>query len=299
MNLNHIKSFISIVKNKNFSKAANELYITQPTISNHINKLEKELDSKLFIRNSKQVSLTESGELFYKYALNMIQMESNLKNQINEYKNDIAGHLKIMASTVPEKYYLINEVDAFHKKFPSVKFDIRRSDSKKIIKAINQSKIDFGIIGTTLLDSQLVYTELFADEIILVGNKKFYNSIDSLTLEELYNYKFISREKGSGTRKEVECHFNSKGYSYDKLDIIFSFESNDSIMKLLQSSNYLTFISKRVFNDTIYSKDIFKKIELKETINRSFYFAYNKNRILSPLSSKFKEFILNRTIKNA
>jgi DNA-binding transcriptional LysR family regulator len=289
MNLEHLNSLIHIIEYQSFSKAAEKLYITQPTISNHINKLEEELDTVILIRNKKEVKLTKQGEIVYNYALDALQMEKNIKNEINLFNQDISGKLEISSSTIPERYFLLSILSEFHSAFPDVKFTLKKHDSFEIIDLLLKSKIDFGIIGTKVLHSNLIYHDLFEDEIVLIGSKKFFDNNHKISLEETFNYPFVSREIGSGTRNAISQYYEKNKLNYNHLDIIFEIEDNECILDLLDQGEYLAFLSKEVLKK---AKDNYVIIDFGKRIHRSFYFAYNKKRIMSPLSEKFKNYIL-------
>jgi DNA-binding transcriptional LysR family regulator len=289
MNLDYLNSLVNIVEYESFSHAARKLFITQPTISNHISKLEEELNITLLIRNKKEVKLTKQGEIIYNYALNAIQMENNIKNEVNQFNQNISGNLEIASSSIPEKYYLLDKINEFHNIHQDVKFLLKKHDSCKIIDMLLNSKIDFGIIGTKVINTNLKYEELFEDEIVLIGNSNDFKDVDKISINDLYKYDFISREIGSGTRKETELFFKNNNSNYNKLNIIFEIENNNCILNMLKKGKYLSFLSKKVLLD---SNKEFKIIDIENQINRQFYFAYNKNRVISPLSEKFKNFIL-------
>ena len=291
MNLEHLNSLIYIIEYQSFSKAAEKLYITQPTISNHINKLEEELDTVILIRNKKEVKLTKQGEIIYNYALDALQMEKNIKNEINLFNKDISGKLEISSSTIPERYYLLHIISKFHNDFPDVKFTLKKHDSFEIIDLLLKSKIDFGIVGTKVLHTNLIYHDLFEDEVVLIGSKKFFKDHHNISLEETFNYQFISREIGSGTRNAISQYYEKNKLNYNHLDIVFEIEDNECILDLLDQGKYLTFLSKEVLKKAC---DEYVIIDFGKKIDRSFYFAYNKKRIMSPLSEKFKNYILNK-----
>lgn len=290
MNSNYLNSLIYIVEYKSFSRAANKLFITQPTISNHINKLENELNTTLLIRNKKEVKLTLEGEIIYNYALNALQMEKNIKEELNIFNQDISGNLEIASSSIPERYYLLNKISEFHNKYPNVKFTLKKYASCEIINLLLKQKINFGIVGTQIINPDLKYIKLMNDEIVLVGSKEFFNETDFISFDDLFNYNFISREKGSGTRKEVELFFSNNNFNYNKLNIIFEIEDNNCILDLLRKNNYLAFLSKKVFDK---NKRKYKKINFEKKIHREFFFVYNKRRVISPLAKKFKHFIID------
>jgi len=295
MNLEHLNSLIHIIEYQSFSKAAEKLYITQPTISNHVNKLEEELDTVILIRNKKEVKLTKQGEIIYNYALDALQMEKNIKNEINLFNKDISGKLEISSSTIPERYFLLNILSEFHSEFPDVRFTLKKHDSFEIIDLLLKSKIDFGIIGTKVLHSNLIYHDLFEDQIVLIGSKNFFDENEKIPLDKTFNYSFISREIGSGTRNAISQYYEKNKLNYNHLDIIFEIEDNECILDLLDQGEYLAFLSKEVLKK---AKDNYVIIDFGKTIHRSFYFAYNKKRIMSPLSEKFKDYILNENDAN-
>jgi len=291
MNLEHLNSLVYIIEYQNFSKAADKLYITQPTISNHMRKLEQELDTVILIRNKREVKLTKQGEIIYNYALDALQMEKNIKNEINLFNQDISGKLEISSSTIPERYYLLDVLSKFHREFLDVDFTLKKHDSFEIIDLLLKSKIDFGITGTKVLHSNLIYHNLFEDEIVLIGSKHYFENNQSLSLEDTFDYQFISRELGSGTRNAISEYYEKNKLNYNHLDIIFEMEDNDCILDLLEKGKYLTFLSKKVLNKV---SDDYVIVDFGKKINRSFYFAYNKKRIMSPLSEAFKDFILSK-----
>lgn len=117
LDFRQIETFLYVSKTKNFTKAAEELYITQPTVSNHIATLEKELDTALFIRSRKNVSLTKSGEIFLKYALDLFSIYKNMTSDIKNFNQNFNGLINIYASSIPRKYFLPRILSEFSYNF--------------------------------------------------------------------------------------------------------------------------------------------------------------------------------------
>lgn len=115
MEFNQLESFIKVVKFKSFSLAAKELYTTQPTVSNNIKNLEKELNTTLLDRNSKTISLTDSGKLFYKYAVELVNIRDKAKFAIADHDCKVEGVIEICASSIPEEYILPYVIKDFSK----------------------------------------------------------------------------------------------------------------------------------------------------------------------------------------
>lgn len=280
-------------KLRNFSKAAEKLYLTQPTISNHINNLEKELNTLLFNRTNKRVSLTPAGEILLKHAISILNERDQALFSLGQFKGEINGTLEIASSTVPERYLLTNLLCAFSEIYPKVKYNVLRYDSKQVIDKLLSGEVDFGIVGSKREKPQLIYSEIFDDEIILIApTDKTYAAIDTITPDALLNHRFIMREEGSGTRKTVEEHLSQHGLQVDQLRVVAFMENTETIKEVVKNGMGLSFVSKRAAIREIEAGDL-KHIKIEGiTMLRSFYFVFHKKMLLSPLSEKFKDYVL-------
>lgn len=147
MEFNQLESFISVVKHNSFSYAAKELYTTQPTVSNNIKNLEKELNTILLDRTSKTITLTDSGKLLYKYAVELINIRDKAKFVILEHDRKVEGEIEICVSSIPEEYVLPYIIKSFLKVYPKVSFSVTHKNSKDVVDEILQGKLNFGIVG--------------------------------------------------------------------------------------------------------------------------------------------------------
>lgn len=136
MNLKQLEAFVCVADKKSFSKAARKLYLTQPTISAHIASLEKELDARLFIRNTKEVSLSEDGTILYSYAKQMIDLEEQIEACFCGERQSDVRKITIAASTVPAQYILPGILSRFIEKYPKEQFKVIETDSSKVIELI-------------------------------------------------------------------------------------------------------------------------------------------------------------------
>ncbi len=293
MDFKQLETFVAVVKFKSFSKAAENLFITQPTVSNHILNLEKQLNTILINRTNKSITLTKAGVLFYKYAVEILNKRDNALFSLDQFKGKIEGILEISSSTIPEQYFLPKLLMKFNKIYPQVKYNLNKYDTSQVINSILSGRIDFGIVGAKKNSKQLEYIEIMDDHIILVApNKNTYFKGNSITIEQLAECPIILREEGSGTRNIVEDFLNEHNFSIDNLKVVAYIENTETIKECVKNGLGTTFISyKAVLSDlkNNYMKNItIKGLEFK----RKFYFVYHKNRALSPLSETFKRFIL-------
>lgn len=301
MDIRQIETFISVAKYKSFSKAAEKLFITQPTVTNHIQNLEHELGTILINRSGKNISLTDAGALFYKHAINIINSCEMAKFELNSYKGLIQGHLYIYSSSVPRKYLLPKILYNFTNKYPNVTYTLNNKDSKGIINSILEGETDFGIVGAIYPSNKLKYIELVVDELMAItpNSKKFsLPNYSTLTSDKLLKEKIILREEGSGTRHVFINELKNKGIDINNLNVIGYVEDSETIKELVSLGVGISFMSERSVSwDIKLGK--YKAYYVKDlTLKRKFYFVYHNKRQLSPLNETFKTFILNYVKEN-
>lgn len=289
MDIHKLKVFIAVYKNRSFSKAAEELLISQPTVTEHIRYLENFLKVKLFDRLGKNVLPTETGKLLFEKASNLIESFNNLKDEI---KQELSGEIKIFASSVPGSYILPEILINFLNLHPEFVVNLHVSDSREVIKKIIEDEGLIGFVGTKLSDKSLEYRVFQKDEIILVGAKN-YKIPQKITLENLKDKKIIIRESGSGTRREIEKFFEKSNISMENLKVNLILQNNEAIKNALLSSDYLSFVSKRSVNKEI-EMGLLKEIKVEGVkIERAFYIVKKRGRTLPLRYEIFLNFLKN------
>lgn len=293
MDFKQLEALITVAKLKSFSKAAEELYITQPTVSNQISNLEKELNTTLINRNNKSVSLTKAGNILYQYALDILNKRDHAMFSLDQFKGKIEGELEIASSSVPERFLLPDIILDFSRLYKNVKYNIKKYDTGIVLSKILNGEIDFGIVGAKKPSKHLNYIEIMSDEIVLVApNSGVYKDIDSLDIQDVVKHPLIMREDGSATRNILLERLTQNSINVKELRVIAVLQNSETIMDLVANNLGISFISNH-YLDTV-SDDRIKVIQLKNmSITRKFYFVYHNSRALSPLAEKFQEFILN------
>lgn len=295
MDLRQLETFVTVVKLKSFSKAADKLFITQPTVTNHIQNLENELGTILINRNGKSISLTNAGNLLYKNALNIINSFEMTKFQLETFKGQIQGHLDIASSSVPRKYLLPKLISEFLSNYPDVSFTVLDKDSKEVVSSILEGEYDFGIVGANFEGHNLEYINIMEDNLILMAPPDFMPHLDNysyIELNDIINCNFIFREEGSGTRETIIKALYDNGADMDDIKVVATIEDSESIKELVSLGTGVSFISEKSVGDDLKIGK-YKVLRVKDlNINRKFYFVYHKKRQLSPLGETFKNFVL-------
>jgi len=290
MDIHHLRVFASVFKNRSFSKASEELHLTQPTISNHIKALEDEFDCKLFDRLGRTILPTKEAEVLYSHSMELIERTNNLREAVGLIKKDISGKLIIGASTIPGVYLLPGFMSEFRKKFPSISFQILISDSKGIIENISRHELLLGIVGAKLGNEHIKYMPFIEDELIVVSSPHLSKN-RMMTLQELLKFPMVLREEGSGTRKETEKFLANKGISLENVHISGVFGSTDAIKQAVKAGLGVSILSKFSVADELKYK-ILEEIKLTDIqMKRRFYIVTHKKRTLPRLYETFLNYI--------
>ncbi len=293
MEIRQLQTFVYVVQLKSFSKVAEKLFLTQPTITSHIQSLEKELGVVLLNRSSKEITLTKGGQILYEYALNILDLKDKALFSLDTYKERIKGSLTLAASSIPEQYVLPELMLEFRKSYPDVIFDIKHYSSREAIDKIEKYDIEFGMVGTKIEHSKLSFVDLMEDQLVVIAPNHWKSIESPITMEKLVTLPIILREEGSGTRIQFENTLQQSGYSLEDLNIVCYLQSSEAIKEAVKKGLGISIISEKAIK-TEKHFNLLQVIPLKDLkITRNFYFIYHKNRALSPLSDTFKKFVLD------
>lgn len=290
MDIHQLKVFASVFKNKGFSRASEELYLTQPTVSDHIRTLEEELGCKLFDRLGRTIIPTKEAEVLYMHAVEIIEKADAIKDVLGRFKKEITGEVIIGASTIPGTYLIPSIMADFQKKHPSISFQIMISDSKGIVERVLRHELLIGIVGARLSNTHIAYAPFMEDELIAVSSPSLINK-NKLTLNELIGYPMILREEGSGTRRETEKILENEGVALKDIKIAGIFGSTDAIKQAVKAGMGISIVSKLSVKDELKFK-LLKEIKIAGVeMKRKFHIVSHKKRTLPLAYNLFLEHI--------
>lgn len=288
MDIHQLRVFTLVFKNRSFSKASEELHLTQPTISDHVKSLENELDCKLFDRLGRTIIPTKEAEALYSHAMEIIEKANITKDIIGRFKKDLTGELIIGASTIPGTYLIPSLMAAFQRKYPAVSFQICISDSKDIGEKVLKHELLLGVVGTKFSNGDINHIPFVEDELIVVSSPLLIKN-DTITLKDLIKFPMILREEGSGTRRELEKIFETKGVTLEDTKIAGIFGSTDAVKQAVKAGLGFSVLSKLSVTDELKHK-VLKEIKLTDIqMKRKFYIVTHKKRTLPFLYNNFLE----------
>ena len=291
MNLKQLEAFVQVAEGGSFSRAAKELYLTHPTISAHIASLEKELNVRLFIRNTKEVSLSEDGKELYKYAKPMMDLEHKIEERFGSGEEPGKHCITIAASTVPAQYLLPAILKRYNEKYPEEQLKILEMDSAKVVLRVIDHMVDVGLTGTTLEKKHCRYVPFYKDQLVVITpNTEKYRKLQAESADDISwicQESFIMREEGSGTRKEAEKQFARAGISVEKLDVIASIENQETIKKSVSQGLGISVLSALASKDEVEEGHILAFPIPGADSGRDINLVYNKNYQLSRSAERF------------
>ncbi len=297
MDIHQLKVFVAVYTKKSFSRASEFLYLTQPTVSDHIRSLEEELHCKLFDRLGRYIIPTKEAELLFIYATEIIDRVENLKIAINQFKEDISGELIIGASTIPGTYILPRLLAKFKYNHPAIKYQVVISDSKGITEKILNYELLLGCVGTQINNEKLSYKAFMEDELIIVGKPSLIDR-DEITIKELMSYPLLLREEGSGTRIEFLRILSERGLYLNDLNIVGIFGSTDAIKEAVKAGLGISVLSRLSVADEL-KLNLLIEIKIKDVkLKRQFYIVTHALRSLPPAYRVFLESLLVLPLKS-
>ncbi|CAN5162000.1 LysR family transcriptional regulator [soil metagenome] len=288
-----LKVFYTVAQRLSFTRAAVELFITQPAITKHIKELEQQLSVQLFKRNGNNITLTAAGKVLVQYAEKIFQNYTDLENELAQLTNIEAGSLHIGASTTVAQTILPKLLALFKKTYPAISFTFIQGNTDFITQQILAGKIDIAIVEGAAHYPQLAYAPFARDEIVLVTNAN--NQLakkPEISPKQLLNIPLVLREAGSGTLDIIFNALTAAGINPKDLQVEIQLESSIAIKQYLLYSETATFLSiQSVVSELKYNELSIIEIKGME-IFRTFQFIQMQGKN-SKLIDLFKRFCLS------
>ena len=292
MDLWRLHIFCKVVELKSFSKAADAVCLSQPTVSSHIKDLEKYFECELIDRLGRTVAPTKAGELLYAYAEKMTALKENAEKALAEFQGKMKGRITIGGSTIPGVYVLPPLLGKFKQAYPDVTVSLIEGDTAEIIQHTMEGRVELGIVGAKARETQLVQKKIMDDEMILIvpGGHEWAGR-DQVALEELIKEPFIMREPGSGTRKTIERVSDKSGDWFARLNVVAEMGSTEAVRQGIKAGVGVSILSECAVTDDL-ARGSLKKISIEGvSFRRVFYLIVHKHRTQSPLCQAFIKFL--------
>jgi DNA-binding transcriptional LysR family regulator len=292
LDLRQVEVFYYVAKFRSFSKAAEALLLTQPTISGHIKALEESLVLVLFDRLGREVTLTQAGEVLYSYAKRLLSVKTAAVQALQELQGGVSGELLIGSSSTPGQYVLPPILGHFKRQYPDITVVLPITDTMDTIERIVRGDLELGIVGAWVQHAQVLYERFVEDELVLaVAHDHPWAQQGIVPLTALATQPFIQRERGSGSRLVMEQTLKQHGFEPATLRIVAEMGSTEAIKQGIKAGIGISIVSRIALTDELRAGSMCTVAIDEVTLQRSFYIIRHRGRTLSPLCQTFERFL--------
>jgi len=286
MDLRLLEIFCLVCEEKSFSKAADRLRLSQPTVSSHIKRLEGQVGAPLLDRLAHEVVPTRVGALLHEHGRRILRAKRDLCEQIDLYLNHLQGELPIAASTIPGEYLLVPVVGAFCAAHPGIRLRLLIHDSVEVLQSVEEGRVELGFAGAKRRsDPNLRFEQFAVDRLVLVAPAAApWSRVSAIGLDRLMREPLLVREPGSGTRMMFERRLEELGRRPQDLNVVAELGSTSAIKRGVRSGLGLSVLSHLAVQDEVEAGRL-KVLEVPEIgrLERRFFVVTHRTRARSPL----------------
>jgi DNA-binding transcriptional LysR family regulator len=292
MDLWQLHIFCRVVEWRSFSKAAEAVHLSQPTVSSHIKDLEEHFGCPLIDRLSKEAVPTDAGRLLYGYAQRLLALREEIETAMAQYQGKTRGRLVIGGSTIPGGYLLPRVIGQFKKRYPQVTLSLTIADTDRIIAGVLEGALEFGVVGAESRDKHILQEILVSDEMrLIVPARHPWASKKKIALALLLTEPYIARERGSGTLRSLQESLRRKGHDTGELNIVAEMGSTEAIRQGIKEGMGVSILSTLAIAEDLASGHL-KAVAVEGLdLTRHFFISRHRQRSLSPLGAALIDFL--------
>lgn len=248
LDIEALKTYITAIDEKSFTKASALLNLSQPTVSAHIKNLERFFQTSLIDRSPKHFEVTPTGEMVYRRARQVLGLLAKAKNEVKQFHEQVGGNIHIGASYTVGEYIIPSILKAFDDMYPAVELQVRIANSKRINREVQQHELDLGLVEGKVTEQGLSSIPFVEDEmVVIVPESHPLRKCKEVSFQDLQDHTWITREGGSGTRAMLDYMLESSNIRPKKTITI---GSNHGVVQGVKEGLGLSFISKTVVEHT-------------------------------------------------
>ena len=284
-----LKIFHTVARLLNFTKAAEELHMTQPAVTFQIRQLEEQFNTRLFDRTHNKVTLTDVGRQVYSYSDRILKLYEDMTRSITEMTGDVSGSVTLGASTTIAEYMLPLLIGEFKAKYPEVMINLRESNTEDIVSMVENNDIDLGIVEGSVYNKNLVVEECKTDHLLVImPNDHVLAAHKELCVEDFISYPFISREHGSGTQEVITSYVDKNGNG-EALNICFELSSPEAIKGAVEAGMGISIVSQATIIKELKLGTL-TAVELNPSLERPFSFVRQRYKFKSRAADQLLSF---------
>ena len=291
MDLWQLHIFVSVVDQKSFSRASEQIHLSQPTVSTHIKELEAHFQCRLLDRLGKVTEPTRAGMILYDYAKQMLELKQETQSAMLDFLGHTKGRLNIGGSSIPAGYILPKMMGGFKKEFPEVSILMSVGDTGQITQAVKLGELELGVVGAKSDDPDIAQEKLVADEMkLIVPADHVWAEREHVTCKEFLSQPFIAREKGSGTWKTILASMEKAGVDVSRLEPAVTMGNSVSVIQGILNNVGISILSTIAVADELERGRLVALSVAELDLSRNFYLTLAHKRTRSPICDKFIQY---------
>ena len=292
MDLRRLEVFVKVAELGSFSRAAEALFLTQPTVSEHVRALEEDLGVQLLDRLGRGAAPTPAGQLLLGYARRILMLTREARQAVDRFQGRLFGELVVGGSTIPAEYILPALIGQFKTKYPDISISLRVGASQQVNEWVEEGRVEIGIVGARPGGRALIARELMADRMVIVVPADHpWSRRESVTLAEVRAEPLVLRERGSGTREALERALAEAGTDLAAFRVAGEMGSTQAVKQAVRAGIGVTLISKLAVEDECRARLLVCLHVRDLEVRRSFHLVTHRDRSRSPLAQAFLEFV--------
>ena len=275
-----LKIFHTVARLLNFTKAGEQLHMTQPAVTFQIRQLEDQFNTRLFDRTHNKVSLTEAGKQVYMYADRILKLYDDMTHSITEMTGDVSGGVSLGASTTIAEYMLPLLIGEFKVKYPEVNISLKESNSEDIVAMVENNVVDFAIVEGSVNNKNLIVEQCRVDQLLVImpNNHKLAKE-NTLHVRDIIRHPFICRESGSGTQEAITNYVEQQSPD-GRLNVCFELSSPEAIKGAVEAGMGISIVSRASIDKELRLGTL-TAVELSPKLERPFSFVRQRYKFKS------------------
>lgn len=292
MDLRRLEVFVKVAELGSFSRAAEALALTQPTVSEHVRALEAELGVQLLDRLGRGAVTTPAGELLLGYARRVLALIGETRQAVDQFQGRMRGTLCVGGSTIPGEYVLPPLVGRFRAKYPEVMISLRIGSSREVCGWVDAGLVEVGLVGAPPVGRAVAGRALMEDEmVVVVGPEHPWVGRPEVSLDELAAEPLVVREPGSGSREALEQALASAGRSLGGFRVVAEMGSTQAVKHAVRAGLGAAVVSRRAVEDECRARWLHCVKVRGLQVTRAFHLVVHRDRSRSPLAQAFLAFL--------
>lgn len=275
-----LKIFHTVARLLNFTKAGEQLHMTQPAVTFQIRQLEDQFNTRLFDRTHNKVSLTEAGKQVYMYADRILKLYDDMTHSITEMTGDVSGGVSLGASTTIAEYMLPLLIGKFKVKFPEVSISLKESNSEDIVAMVENNVVDLAIVEGSVNNKNLIVEQCRVDPLVVImPNNHALAAETTLHVKDILGHPFICRESGSGTQEAITNYVELQSPD-SLLNVCFELSSPEAIKGAVEAGMGISIVSRASIDKELRLGTL-TAVDLSPKLERPFSFVRQRYKFKS------------------